>query len=44
MNKLRIGVIPAAGKGIRAYPKTNFTPKPLIKIGGKPILQWNIKY
>ena len=43
MNKLRIGVIPAAGKGIRAYPKTRYIPKPMVKVGGKPILQWNLE-
>ncbi len=41
--RLRIGVIPAAGRGVRAYPKTSYIPKPMVHIGGKPILQWNIE-
>ena len=42
-NKIKIGVIPAAGRGLRAYPKTKFIPKPLIEIENKPILQRNIE-
>ena len=42
MNRLRIGVIAAAGKGTRAYPRTNFIPKPLFKIENKSILSRNI--
>ena len=40
---LQIGVIPAAGRGVRAYPKTSYMPKPMVFVGGKPILQWNIE-
>lgn len=36
-------VILAAGKGSRLQPLTNTTPKPLIKIAGKPILEWNLE-
>ncbi|MDQ7837059.1 MAG: sugar phosphate nucleotidyltransferase [Thermodesulfobacteriota bacterium] len=33
-----IGVIPAAGKGTRAYPYTKNMPKGMLKINGKPLL------
>ena len=33
-------VILAAGKGERLKPVTDKIPKPLIKIRGKPILEW----
>lgn len=36
-------VILAAGKGTRLAPLTSTTPKPLIKIAGKPILEWNLE-
>lgn len=39
----RVGVIPAAGRGVRAYPKTAYMPKTLVEVGGKPLLQWNIE-
>ena len=32
----------AAGKGERLKPLTNEIPKPLIKIKGKPLLEWSI--
>jgi NDP-sugar pyrophosphorylase family protein len=38
-----IGVIPAAGKGVRIYPKTKTIPKVMLEIGGKSILQRNIE-
>lgn len=43
MSRVRIGVIAAAGKGTRAYPRTNFIPKPLFKIENKSILCRNIE-
>jgi len=43
MTKIKVGVIPAAGRGMRAYPKTNIVPKPMFEIEGKPILQRNIE-
>ncbi|WCL47559.1 sugar phosphate nucleotidyltransferase [Leptospira sp. GIMC2001] len=43
MKKIRIGVIAAAGKGTRAYPRTTFIPKPLFEIQGKTILHRNIE-
>ena len=32
-------VILAAGQGVRLLPLTSTRPKPLIKVGGKPILE-----
>ena len=43
MPDLKIGVIAAAGKGTRAYPRTTFIPKPLFQIDGKSILANNIE-
>jgi UDP-N-acetylglucosamine diphosphorylase / glucose-1-phosphate thymidylyltransferase / UDP-N-acetylgalactosamine diphosphorylase / glucosamine-1-phosphate N-acetyltransferase / galactosamine-1-phosphate N-acetyltransferase len=36
-------LIPAAGRGLRAYPKTKYLPKPLLEIDGKTLLQRNIE-
>jgi UDP-N-acetylglucosamine diphosphorylase / glucose-1-phosphate thymidylyltransferase / UDP-N-acetylgalactosamine diphosphorylase / glucosamine-1-phosphate N-acetyltransferase / galactosamine-1-phosphate N-acetyltransferase len=36
-------LIPAAGRGIRAYPKTVFQPKVLLEIDGQPIIKRNIE-
>ena len=36
-------VLLAAGRGKRLRPLTDHTPKPLISIGGKPILEWIIE-
>ena len=41
--KLNKVVIMAGGKGIRLRPLTKNTPKPMLKVGGKPILQTIIK-
>lgn len=38
-NKKGIVFIMAGGKGLRMRPLTNNTPKPLLKINGKPMLQ-----
>jgi dTDP-glucose pyrophosphorylase len=45
-NKLTIlpidAVIMAGGKGQRLYPLTKDVPKPMLKVGGKPIIEINI--
>lgn len=35
-------VIMAGGRGSRLRPLTDNTPKPLLKVGGKPIIEYNI--
>ncbi|MBW1677388.1 MAG: NTP transferase domain-containing protein [Deltaproteobacteria bacterium] len=36
-------VIPAAGLGIRLRPLTSFTPKELLPVGGKPMIQYALE-
>lgn len=36
-------VIMAGGKGVRLLPLTKTTPKPMLKIGGKPIIENNLE-
>ena len=38
-SKPNFAVIMAGGKGIRLRPLTNYCPKPMVKIAGKPILE-----
>jgi MurNAc alpha-1-phosphate uridylyltransferase len=33
----------AAGKGERMRPLTNDTPKPLLHVGGKPLVEWHLE-
>jgi UDP-N-acetylglucosamine diphosphorylase / glucose-1-phosphate thymidylyltransferase / UDP-N-acetylgalactosamine diphosphorylase / glucosamine-1-phosphate N-acetyltransferase / galactosamine-1-phosphate N-acetyltransferase len=40
---INIGVIPAAGRGLRLIPYTENTPKTLFEIGGKTLLERNIE-
>lgn len=35
-------IIMAGGEGKRLHPLTEDTPKPLLKIGGKPIIEYNV--
>jgi NDP-sugar pyrophosphorylase family protein/ubiquinone/menaquinone biosynthesis C-methylase UbiE len=38
-----VGLIPAAGKGVRAYPYTATIPKSMLEVDGVPVLQRNIE-
>jgi len=38
-----MGVILAAGKGMRAYPSTKYIPKVLMQVGGKSLIERNVE-
>ncbi len=40
---VRTAVLPAAGRGVRAYPKTQFIPKVMLEVAGKPLVQRNLE-
>ena len=42
-NDVRQAVIMAAGLGTRLRPLTFETPKPMLRVAGRPILEWNIE-
>ena len=33
-------IIPLAGKGTRLRPHTHVTPKPLLRVGGRPVMSY----
>ncbi|MEP6591419.1 MAG: sugar phosphate nucleotidyltransferase [Gemmatimonadota bacterium] len=33
-------IIPLAGKGTRLRPHTHLTPKPMVKVAGRPVIDW----
>jgi len=43
MTDLRVAVLPAAGRGVRAYPSTMYIPKVLLEVGGRPLLLRNVE-
>ncbi len=40
---IRLGVLTAAGQGVRAYPRTVHTPKVMLEVAGKPLLVRNLE-
>jgi NDP-sugar pyrophosphorylase family protein len=39
---IELGLIPAAGAGVRAYPKSQWIPKPLLEVGGRTLIERNV--
>jgi len=42
MQKVKKGVVPAAGLGTRLYPMTEVQPKEMLPIGGRPMIYYTV--
>lgn len=40
---IRIGVLAAAGAGVRAFPRTVYVPKVMLEVAGKPLILRNLE-